>query len=185
MQQPTPFRRVSPDVSFPAQEETILALWDRLDAFAVSVQSRPETSEFTFYDGPPFPTGSPHYGNLLAGVLKDIVPRYWTMRGHRVVRRFGWDTHGLPIELEVQKELGLSGPPEIEKYGVAKFNEACRRRVMANTEPWETITRRIGRWVDFADNYKTMDPDFMESVWWVFRQLWDRGLVYRAFKVLP
>ena len=185
MQQPTPFRRVSPDVSFPAQEETILALWDRLDAFAVSVQSRPDTSEFTFYDGPPFPTGSPHYGNLLAGVLKDIVPRYWTMRGHRVVRRFGWDTHGLPIELEVQKELGLSGPPEIEKYGVAKFNEACRRRVMANTEPWETITRRIGRWVDFADNYKTMDPDFMESVWWVFRQLWDRGLVYRAFKVLP
>jgi isoleucyl-tRNA synthetase len=185
MQQPTPFRRVSADVSFAAQEAEILALWDRLDAFAVSVTSRPADREFTFYDGPPFPTGSPHYGNLLAGVLKDIVPRYWTMRGHRVVRRFGWDTHGLPIELEVQKELGLAGPPEIEQYGVARFNEACRRRVMANTEPWETITRRIGRWVDFADNYKTMDLDFMESVWWVFQQLWDRGLVYRAFKVLP
>ncbi len=185
MGQTTPFTPVGSDVSFPAQERAILDLWDRLDAFAVSVHSRPADREFTFYDGPPFPTGSPHYGNLLAGVLKDIVPRYWTMRGYRVVRRFGWDTHGLPIELEVQKELGLAGPPEIEQYGVARFNDACRKRVMANTEAWEAITRRIGRWVDFEDDYKTMDLDFMESVWWVFRQLWDLGLVYRAFKVLP
>ena len=146
---------------------------------------RPAASEYTFYDGPPFPTGSPHYGNLLAGIIKDIVPRYWTMRGHRVVRRFGWDTHGLPIEMEVQESLGLNGPRDIEAYGVAKFNEACRARVETNTEMWETITRRIGRWVDFRDDYKTMDLDFMESVWWVFKQLWDKGLVYRAFKVLP
>ncbi|MBI5157447.1 MAG: isoleucine--tRNA ligase [Acidimicrobiia bacterium] len=185
MSKRTPFRRVPPEVSFPEQERAILELWDGLDAFAESVNRRPADSEFTFYDGPPFPTGSPHYGNLLAGVLKDIVPRYWTMRGHRVVRRFGWDTHGLPIELEVQKELGLAGPPEIVVYGVARFNEACRTRVMANTESWQTITRRIGRWVDFEDDYKTMDLDFMESVWWVFKQLWDKGLVYQAFKVLP
>jgi isoleucyl-tRNA synthetase len=180
-----PFQRVSSDVSFPEQEEQILDLWDEIDAFPVSVSQRPASSEFSFYDGPPFPTGSPHYGNLLAGVLKDIVPRYWTMRGHRVERRFGWDTHGLPIELEVQRELGLNGPPEILEYGVAAFNEACRSRVMQNTEAWEAITRRIGRWVDFEDDYKTMDTDFMESVWWVFKQLWDKGLVYKAFKVLP
>jgi len=182
---PRPFDRVSSDVSFPALEEEILGLWDRIDAFQESVRMRPEDNEFTFYDGPPFPTGSPHFGNLLAGVLKDIVPRYWTMRGHRVVRRFGWDTHGLPIELEVQDELDLSGPSDILEYGVARFNEACRTQVMQNSEVWERITRRIGRWVDFEDDYKTMDTDFMESVWWVFRRLWDEGLVYKAFKVLP
>ena len=114
---PTPFTRVPPTVDFPAQEHGILDLWDEIDAFGASVDLRPADSEFSFYDGPPFPTGSPHYGNLLAGVLKDIVPRYWTMRGHRVERRFGWDTHGLPIEMEVQKELGLTGPAEIETYG--------------------------------------------------------------------
>jgi isoleucyl-tRNA synthetase len=179
------FDRAPSDVSFPALEEQILDLWDRIDAFHESVRMRPEDNEFTFYDGPPFPTGSPHFGNLLAGVLKDIVPRYWTMRGHRVVRRFGWDTHGLPIELEVQDELDLSGPSDILEYGVARFNEACRARVMENTEVWEHVTRRIGRWVDFEDDYKTMDTDFMESVWWVFKRLWDEGLVYKAFKVLP
>lgn len=180
-----PFERIPPEVSFPEQEHSILDLWDSLDAFTESVRSRPADNEFTFYDGPPFPTGSPHYGNLLAGVLKDVVPRYWTMRGHRVERRFGWDTHGLPIEMEVQRELGLNGPEDIRRYGIDRFNEACRARVMANTEPWQAITRRIGRWVDFDNDYKTMDPDFMESVWWVFRGLWDRQLVYKAFKVLP
>lgn len=180
-----PFKRAEPNVSFPRLEDQILDLWDALDAFRISVEQRPEETEYTFYDGPPFTTGSPHYGNLLAGVIKDIVPRYWTMRGHRVVRRFGWDTHGLPIEMEVQQSLGLNGPKDVEEYGVRRFNEACRARVETNTETWERITRRIGRWVDFEDDYKTMDLDFMESVWWVFKQLWDRGLVYRAFKVLP
>ena len=181
----SPFERISPEVSFPDLDRRVLDLWDRIDAFERSVSQRSPDTEFTFYDGPPFPTGSPHYGNLLAGVLKDIVPRYWTMRGHRVERRFGWDTHGLPIELEVQKELGLSGPADIKRFGVARFNEECRSRVMANTQVWEAITRRIGRWVDFEHDYKTMDTDFMESVWWVFKQLWDKGLVYRDFKVLP
>jgi isoleucyl-tRNA synthetase len=185
MSRGTPFERAPSDVSFPALEEGVLDMWDETDAFVRSVENRPAEREYTFYDGPPFPTGSPHYGNLLAGVLKDIVPRYWTMRGHRVERRFGWDTHGLPIELEVQEYLGLSGPPDILEYGVDRFNEACRERVMRNTEPWQAITRRIGRWVDFENDYKTMDRDFMESVWWVFRRLWDEGLVYKAFKVLP
>jgi isoleucyl-tRNA synthetase len=179
------FRRAASNVSFPALEEEILALWDRVDAFATSVEMRSPESEYTFYDGPPFVTGSPHYGNLLAGVIKDIVPRYWTMRGHRVERRFGWDTHGLPIEMEVQKLLGLSGPAEINAYGVDRFNEACRAQVQTNTETWEQITQRIGRWVDFEHDYKTMDVEFMESVWWVFRRLWDRGLIYQDFKVLP
>lgn len=179
------FRRAESNVSFPALDEETLALWDRLDAFATSVNMRAPESEYTFYDGPPFVTGSPHYGNLLAGVIKDIVPRYWTMRGHRVERRFGWDTHGLPIEMEVQKILGLSGPGDIEAFGIDRFNEACRAHVQTNTESWETITRRIGRWVDFENDYKTMDLDFMESVWWAFRRLWDKGLIYRDFKVLP
>ncbi len=179
------FSRVQPNVSFPELEEKVLDLWDRIDAFKASVEMRPPESEYTFYDGPPFVTGSPHYGTLLASIIKDIVPRYWTMRGHRVVRRFGWDTHGLPIEMEVQESLGLNGPRDIEAYGVAKFNEACRTRVNTNTQVWEEIVRRVGRWVDFRDDYKTMDLSFMESVWWAFKQLWDKDLIYRAFKVLP
>jgi isoleucyl-tRNA synthetase len=166
-------------------ERSILELWRKTDAFEESVRRRPEDREYVFFDGPPFPTGSPHYGNLLAGVIKDVVPRYWTMRGYRVERRFGWDTHGLPIEMEVEKTLGISGPQEIAEYGVDRFNQACLARVQANTELWEAITERIGRWVDFENDYKTMDPEFMETVWWVFKQLWDKGLVYSDFKVLP
>lgn len=166
-------------------EQGVLELWRETDAFAESVRRRPADNEYVFYDGPPFPTGSPHYGNLLAGVIKDMVPRYWTMRGYRVERRFGWDTHGLPIEMEVEKRLGISGPRQIAEYGVDRFNEAARSVVQANTENWEVLTERIGRWVDFANDYKTMDPEFMESVWWVFKQLWDKGLVYKDFKVLP
>jgi isoleucyl-tRNA synthetase len=166
-------------------EQGILALWRETKAFEESIRRRPEDREYIFYDGPPFPTGSPHYGNLLAGVIKDMVPRYWTMRGYRVERRFGWDTHGLPIEMEVEKRLGISGPKAIADYGVDRFNEAARSLVQANTENWEVLTARIGRWVDFENDYKTMDPEFMETVWWVFKQLWDKGLVYKDFKVLP
>ena len=179
------FKRVAPQVHFPTLETGVLDLWDEIDAFHTSVEIRPPERSYTFYDGPPFPTGSPHYGNLLAGVIKDVVPRYWTMRGFRVQRRFGWDTHGLPIEMEVEKELGISGPRAITEFGIGKFNEACRMRVQANTETWEEITRRIGRWIDFENDYRTLDADFMESVWWVFRRLWDKGLIYKDFKVLP
>lgn len=179
------FTRVAPGVDLPELDDRVLALWDRINAFQTSIDMRPEESEYTFYDGPPFATGSPHYGHILQGVVKDIVPRYWTMRGHRVHRRFGWDTHGLPVEMEVQKRLGISGPREIEDFGVARFNEAARDLVDHTTTAFYDVTRRIGRWVDFEDNYKTMDIDFMESVWWGFKQLWDRGLIYKAFKVLP
>jgi isoleucyl-tRNA synthetase len=179
------FTRVEPKVDIPAMEKEILRFWKETDAFPESVRRRPADREYVFYDGPPFPTGSPHYGNLLAGVIKDVVPRYWTMRGFRVERRFGWDTHGLPIEMEVEKALGISGPLQVAEFGIDRFNEACRIRVQANTESWETLTERIGRWVDFENDYKTMDPEFMETVWWVFKQLWDKGLVYRDFKVLP
>ncbi|MEA2023672.1 MAG: isoleucine--tRNA ligase [Actinomycetota bacterium] len=185
-QNPSPtFSRVTPGVDLPELDGRILALWDRIDAFHSSVEMRPAESEYTFYDGPPFATGTPHYGHILQAVVKDIVPRYWTMRGHRVERRFGWDTHGLPIEMEVQKLLGISGPREIEEFGVARFNEAARDLVEHTTTAFYDVTRRVGRWVDFEDNYKTMDIEFMESVWWGFKQLWDRGLIYKAFKVLP
>ena len=174
-----------PRVHFPDIDLRVLEFWDEIDAFAQSVEQRPPEKAYTFYDGPPFPTGSPHYGNLLASVIKDVVPRYWTMRGYRVKRRFGWDTHGLPIEMEVEKELNLSGPRAIAEFGIGRFNEACRALVEANTEQWEQIIRRIGRWVDFEDDYRTMDVDFMESVWWVFKSLWEKGLIYQDFKVLP
>jgi isoleucyl-tRNA synthetase len=182
---PNTFQRVNSAVDFPELDQRILEFWDSIQAFRTSVESRDPDTEYTFYDGPPFATGSPHYGNLLQGVIKDIVPRYWTMRGHRVERRFGWDTHGLPVEMEVEKQLGVSGPREIHELGVDKFNEACRTMVNSVTGDWEEITRRLGRWVDFEDDYKTMDVDFMESVWWVFGELWKKGLVYRDFKVLP
>ena len=179
------FTRVEPTVDIPAMEQGIIDFWRETKAFEESVLRRPADKEYIFYDGPPFPTGSPHYGNLLAGVIKDMVPRYWTMRGYRVERRFGWDTHGLPIEMEVEKRLGISGPKAIAEYGVDRFNEAARSVVQANTENWEVLTERIGRWVDFENDYKTLDPEFMETVWWVFKQLWDKGLVYKDFKVLP
>ena len=179
------FTRVLPSVRFPDLEKGVLDLWDRLDAFAESIRMRPHDNEYVFYDGPPFPTGSPHYGTLLASVIKDMVPRYWTMRGYRVERRFGWDTHGLPIEMQVEKQLGISGPQEIAAYGIDRFNEACRALVTTNTENWNRVIRRVGRWVDMDNDYKTMDTSFMESVWWVFRQLWDKGMVYRDSKVVP
>jgi isoleucyl-tRNA synthetase len=179
------FTRAEPQLDLAALDRRILEFWDATDAFARSVELRPADAEYTFYDGPPFATGTPHYGHILQGVVKDIVPRYWTMRGHRVERRFGWDVHGLPVEMEVEKQLGVSGPRQILEYGIGAFNEACRSMVQATTDDWEVITKRMGRWVDFENDYKTMDVDFMESVWWVFKTLWDKDLIYKDFKVLP
>lgn len=172
-------------VPFPQLEERVLQRWRETRAFERSVAQRPEDKQFNFYDGPPFATGLPHYGHLVASTIKDIVPRYWTMRGWRVERRFGWDTHGLPIEMEMEKELGLSGPTSVREYGVDRFNEACRENVLRYTKEWEEVVSRLGRWVDFEDDYKTMDLTFMESVWWVFKQLWDKDLVYQDFRVMP
>ena len=179
------FTRVAPALDLPALDARILELWDRVDAFRMQVELRPKDSGYVFYDGPPFANGSPHYGHILAGIIKDVVPRYWAMRGYRVERRFGWDTHGLPVEMEVEKNLGISGPKQIAEFGIGKFNEACRALVETTADEWQTMVRRVGRWVDMENDYKTMDLDFMESVWWVFDQLWEKDLIYRDFKVLP
>ena len=167
------------------RELRILSLWEKASTFKKSLQRREGGKHFTFYDGPPFATGLPHYGHLLAGTIKDVVPRYKTMKGFYVDRRFGWDCHGLPVENEIEKANEMSGASAIEKYGIANFNEECRSIVLRYTEEWKKTVNRLGRWVDFDRTYKTMDPTFMESVWWVFKEIWDKGLVYQGHKVMP
>jgi isoleucyl-tRNA synthetase len=174
--------------SFPALEREVLDFWQADDTFVASVESRPAgengANEFVFYDGPPFANGLPHYGHLLTGYVKDVVPRYRTMRGQRVERRFGWDTHGLPAEVEAERQLGITHKSEIEEMGVAAFNEACRTSVLRYTGEWREYVTRQARWVDFDHDYKTLDLDYMESVMWAFKTLWDQGLVYSGFRVL-
>ncbi len=179
------FEPVSNKVVLPEMEKSILRFWETNSIFEKSLAARKDAPEFSFYDGPPFATGLPHYGHLLAGTIKDIVPRYHTMRGHRVERRFGWDCHGLPVEYEVEQSLKLSGKREIEKMGVDVFNENCRSIVLRYTREWRDVVTRMGRWVDFDHDYKTMDPAYMESIWWVFKSLWEKGLIYEGHKILP
>ena len=179
------YPRVRAQADFSQIEERVLARWHDEGTFEASVANRPADDEFVFYDGPPFANGLPHHGHLLTGYLKDVVPRYQTMRGHRVSRRFGWDCHGLPAEMETERELGVSGRAAITEYGIERFNAECRDAVMRYTAEWrETVTRQA-RWVDFDNDYKTMDLPYMESVMWAFKQLWDQGLVYQAFRVMP
>lgn len=178
------FEEPSPD-SLAVQEERVLAFWREKDIFQKSIADRLKAPLFSFYDGPPFATGLPHYGHLLAGTIKDVVPRYKTMKGFYVPRRFGWDCHGLPVESEIEKQYQLSGAKSIEAFGIDKFNEACRGIVLRYTQEWRGTVERMGRWVDFNQTYRTMDPDFMESVWWAFKQVYDKGLVYEGFKVMP
>jgi isoleucyl-tRNA synthetase len=180
--------RPYPDVGkadFPNLEETILDRWKKDNTFQTSVDNKPEEEEFVFYDGPPFANGLPHHGHLLTGYVKDVVPRFQTMKGKKVERRFGWDCHGLPAEMEVEKELKVSGRNEITKYGIDKFNERCEESVLRFTEEWEKTVTRQARWVDFENDYKTMDPSYMESVMWAFKQLWEKDLIYEAFRVMP
>ncbi len=171
--------------NFPALEADVLDYWDSDDTFRASIARRDDAPEFVFYDGPPFANGLPHYGHLLTGYVKDIVPRYRTMRGDKVERRFGWDTHGLPAELEVQHQLGITDKAQIEEMGIEKFNDACRASVLKYTNEWRAYVTRQARWVDFDNDYKTLDPGFMESVIWAFKQLWDKGLAYEGNRVLP
>ncbi|HET8658517.1 MAG TPA: isoleucine--tRNA ligase, partial [Micromonosporaceae bacterium] len=172
----------------PEVERRVLAHWAADRTFDASVQARPAgengENEFVFYDGPPFANGLPHYGHLLTGYVKDVVPRYQTMRGRRVERRFGWDCHGLPAEVEAEKQLGISTKAEILELGVDKFNEACRASVLQFTKDWERYVTRQARWVDFANDYKTLDLSYMESVMWAFKTLYDKGLAYEGFRVL-
>ena len=164
------FNPVSNKTDFPALEKEIAAFWEADDTFRKSLERPTDKRPFVFYDGPPFATGLPHYGHLLAGAIKDIVPRYQTMRGHRVERRFGWDCHGLPIEALAQEALGISGAHAIRDFGVAAFNEQCRSMVLRYVDEWRSTVTRMGRWVDFDNDYKTMDATYMESIWWVFKQ---------------
>ncbi|ORA62385.1 isoleucine--tRNA ligase [Mycolicibacterium elephantis] len=170
---------------FPALETDVLDYWERDDTFRASIARRDDAPEYVFYDGPPFANGLPHYGHLLTGYVKDIVPRYRTMRGYKVERRFGWDTHGLPAELEVQRQLGITDKAQIEEMGIEKFNDACRASVLKYTDEWRAYVTRQARWVDFDNDYKTLDLGFMESVIWAFKQLWDKGLAYEGNRVLP
>ncbi|HET6483549.1 MAG TPA: isoleucine--tRNA ligase [Actinoplanes sp.] len=176
----------SPDL--PAVERAVLDHWAADKTFEASVEQRPAgqdgANEYVFYDGPPFANGLPHYGHLFTGYVKDLVPRYQTMRGKHVERRFGWDTHGLPAEVEAEKQLGITAKAQIVELGIDKFNEACRTSVLAYTKDWERYVTRQARWVDFADDYKTLDPSYMESVMWAFRTLHEKGLVYEGFRVL-
>ncbi len=180
---------VPPTPRFPAIEERVLAYWAQDDTFRASVEAREPgvdgSNEFVFYDGPPFANGLPHYGHLLTGYVKDIVPRYETMRGKRVERRFGWDTHGLPAELEAMRQLGMTTKQDILDLGIGEFNETCRGSVLTYTKEWEDYVTRQARWVDFDNDYKTMNSSFMESVIWAFKQLYDKGLAYEGFRILP
>lgn len=177
---------VNPSPSFPKIEERILSFWEQDCTFQASIDQRKETNapEFVFYDGPPFANGLPHYGHLLTGYAKDMIPRFKTMQGYRVERRFGWDTHGLPAEVEAEKQLGISGRLEIEALGVQKFNDTCRTSVLKYTGQWREYVTRQARWVDFDNDYKTLDTNFTESVLWAFKQLHNKGLIYEGFKVL-
>jgi isoleucyl-tRNA synthetase len=171
--------------NFPHLETEVLDYWDSDGTFRASIDRRDGAEEYVFYDGPPFANGLPHYGHLLTGYVKDIVPRYRTMRGYKVERRFGWDTHGLPAELEVQRQLGITEKAQIEELGIEKFNDACRASVLKYTGEWRAYVTRQARWVDFDNDYKTLDPTFMESAIWAFKQLWDKGLAYEGYRVLP
>jgi len=170
----------TPDL--PKLEEEVLKFWEEDNSFQKSIDMRDEKDSYVFFDGPPFATGLPHYGHILASTMKDIVPRYWTMKGKRVERKWGWDCHGLPIENIAEKELGIKRKNEIEELGVDKFNETCRSKVLSYVDDWKTIIKRLGRWADMENDYKTMDADFMESVWWVFKKLYDNGLVYEDYR---
>ena len=185
----TPYPPVPGSPSFPKLEEQVIAQWNREHTFEASVASHEAgvdgTNEYVFYDGPPFANGLPHYGHLLTSYVKDAIPRYQTMRGKRVERRFGWDTHGMPAEVQTERELGVSGHAEIKEFGIDKFNDACRTSVLRYTHEWEAYINRAARWVDFENDYKTLDLPYMESVMWAFKTLWDKGLIYEGYRVMP
>jgi len=181
------YKPVDPKVNFPKLEEEVLNFWNQNNIFKKSISQREgsKAGEFVFYDGPPFATGLPHFGHFVPSTIKDIIPRYQCMKGKKVERRFGWDCHGLPVENMIEKELGLSSKTAIEEYGVAKFNEACRASVLRYVNEWRQTITRLGRWVDFDNDYKTMEPYYMETIWWVMKSLWEKGLLYEGHYILP
>ena len=179
-------------MTFPADDQKILEYWRKIDAFQTGQKLSRERlekgegkGEYRFYDGPPFATGLPHYGHLLLGTIKDMVTRYAYSNGFHVERRFGWDTHGLPVEHQIDKNLGITSKQDVMDLGIDKYNAACREIVLKYAGEWQSIVEKMGRWIDFENGYKTMDPTFMESVWWVFGQLWKKDMVYRGLRVMP
>ena len=177
-------KEVKPKSETALREEKILDFWQKENIFEKTLTKDAPLGNFVFFDGPPFATGTPHYGHILAGTMKDIIPRYQTMKGKRVLRRWGWDCHGLPIENLVEKELNLATKKDIETLGVGKFNQAARNAVMLYRDEWTKIIPRMGRWVDMENDYKTMDKTYTESVWWSFKTLNEKGLVYKGFKTM-
>ena len=171
--------------SFVKTEHKILEFWKKENIFQKTLDNTKGKKPYIFYDGPPFATGLPHHGHLVGSTLKDIIPRYFTMKGRYVERRFGWDCHGLPIEHEIDKKLGMSAQEAVKKIGVKGYNDECRSIVQRYTSEWERTITRIGRWVDFRNDYKTMDTNFMESVWWVISELWKKDLIYQGTMVMP
>ncbi len=177
------FEKVDPRVRFPELEEGILDLWRGRDTFRRSVEERPEDRTFVFYEGPPTANGRPGFHHALARSFKDLIPRYKTMQGYRVERKGGWDTHGLPVEIGVEKELGLQGKDDIERYGVEDFNRLCRESVFRYVDDWKAMSERLGFWVDMEDPYRTLDGSYIESVWWALKTLHEKNLLYEGYKV--
>src|SRR5215210_6965686 len=180
-----PFRPVDPGQSLPALEERVLERWRERDVFHESVRRRAGGPRFVFYEGPPTANGPPGSHHVLSRVFKDIFPRYKTMRGHLVERKAGWDCHGLPVELQIERELGMKSKEDIERYGVAEFNARCRESVLAYIEEWNRLTERIGFWIDTGDAYFTLSNEYIESVWWSLKEVWDKGLLTEGNKVVP
>jgi isoleucyl-tRNA synthetase len=190
------FKKIDPKIKFPEMEKEVLKFWNENDMFQKSLENRKDAPVcnasrsdagrpvYSFYDGPPFATGTPHYGHIVASTMKDVVPRYWTMKGFKVPRKWGWDCHGLPIENIAEKELGTKHKKDIEAMGVDKFNEFCRTKVLKYVDEWKTVINRLGRWADMENSYKTMDLPFMESVWWVFKELYNKGLIYEGHRIM-
>src|SRR2546429_1756265 len=182
---PPPHRPVDPRVSFPDLEERILARWRDRDVFAESIRRRQDAPRWGFYEGPPTANGPPATHHVLARVFKDIFPRYRTMCGYFVERKGGWDCHGLPVELALEAELGFTSKDDIERFGIAEFNARCREKVLSHVEDWNRLTERIGFWIDLDDAYRTLDPEYVESVWWALKTIHDKGLLYEKLKVVP
>src|SRR6184192_1080825 len=180
-----PYRPVDAGQRFPSLEENVLERWRQQDIFHATLRKREGGPLFVFYEGPPTANGAPGSHHVLSRVFKDIFPRYKTMRGYRVPRKAGRDCHGLPVELEVERQLGISSKQEIEAYGIAEFNQRCRESVFSYVEEWNRLTERIGFWIDLDDAYVTLSNDYIESVWWSLREIWDRGLLYEGHKVVP
>ncbi len=179
------YDKVSTNLNFVEREKEILGFWKENDIFGESIKARENCPVFTFYDGPPTANGKPHIGHILTRVIKDLIPRYKTMKGYKVLRKAGWDTHGLPVELEVEKQLGISGKPQIEDYGVEPFIKKCKDSVFTYESLWRNMSDRVGYWADMDNPYVTYHNDYIESVWWALKQIWDKGLLYKGHKIVP